>query len=649
MSARQRIQKTTGTMLSLNQVSLRRGRKLLFENAAFQVHAGHRLGVIGANGSGKSSLFSMIRGDLEPDAGDLHINAADEIAHVAQESPDSAESALSFVLNGDHELREVQAAIAAQETTEKEKNEEGNDLHLLYEKLETIDGFTAEARAARLLHGLGFSDDDFPKPVREFSGGWRMRLNLAQSLMCRSDILLLDEPTNHLDLPAILWLEHWLKRYQGILLLISHDRDFLDGVCTRIAHIENRKILLYPGNYSQFENQRSEQLAQQQSMYQRQQKEVRHIQAYVDRFRYKASKARQAQSRLKMLERMTLIAPAHVDSPFHFHFMEPKKQPQHLLKLEDAELGYEDPVLSDISLSLVAGDRIGLLGVNGAGKSTLVKALADGSTLLQGERLLSKETKISYFAQHQLDQLKLEKSPMDHLRECSPGEREADLRNFLGRFGFGGDMVSEPVAPFSGGEKARLVLALIIRQQPNLLLLDEPTNHLDLEMRQALSVALVEYSGALVVISHDRHLLRSVCDELLVVHNGTVERFRRTLDDYPTWLKEQQILQSATSVEPGAKNSQRLPSKKQTRQMEAQRRQRLKPLLDRVRKVERLMTSKRLEIEILEKQLSDEALYSDPDRKEEMTGLIRQQGSLKSSLETLEWEWLDASEALEKM
>ena len=637
-------------MLGLNQVSLRRGRKLLFENASFQAHAGQRLGVIGANGSGKTSLFSMILGELEPDDGDLQINAADEISHVAQESPSTTKSALDFVLDGDHELREVQAAIARRETREKEQIEAGATLHLLYEKLENIDGFTSEARAARLLHGLGFSDDTFQKSVREFSGGWRMRLNLAQSLMCRSDILLLDEPTNHLDLPAILWLEHWLKRYQGILLLISHDRDFLDGVCTRIAHIENQQIRLYPGNYSQFESQRSEQLAQQQAMYHRQQKEVRHIQSYVDRFRYKASKARQAQSRLKMLERMTLIAPAHVDSPFRFHFMEPKKQPQHLLKLEEAELGYENPVLSGIELSLVAGDRIGLLGVNGAGKSTLVKALADGSTLLSGERLMSKETKISYFAQHQLDQLNLEKSPIDHLRDQSPGERESDLRNYLGRFGFGGDMIFEPVAPFSGGEKSRLVLALIIRQQPNLLLLDEPTNHLDLEMRLALSVALVEYSGALVVISHDRHLLRSVCDELLVVHKGTVERFNQTLDDYPAWLKEQQIqADAAAPARSTAKTMERQLSKKQTRQLEAQRRQRLKPLLDRVRDVEKLLAENRMELEILEKRLADETLYTDPGRKEELTGLIRQQGVIKASMETCEWEWLEASEALENI
>jgi len=634
-------------MLSLNQVSLRRGRKLLFENVSFQIHAGQRLGVIGANGSGKSSLFSMILGELEPDGGDLQISAADEIAHVAQESPYSTESALDFVLDGDRELREIQAEISAKETGGKVQGEKGAAVHVLYEKLETIDGFTAESRAARLLHGLGFSDGSFRKAVREFSGGWRMRLNLAQSLMCRSDILLLDEPTNHLDLPAILWLEQWLKSYRGILLLISHDRDFLDGVCSRIAHIENLQMHLYSGNYSQFEKQRSEQLAQQQSMYQRQQKEVKHIQSYVDRFRYKASKARQAQSRLKMLERMTQIAPAHVDSPFRFHFMEPKRQPQHLLKLEDAELGYENPVLSGIKLSLVAGDRIGLLGINGAGKSTLVKALADGSTLLRGERLLSKETKISYFAQHQLDQLNPETSPIDHLRVHSPDERESELRNYLGRFGFGGDMIFEPVAPFSGGEKARLVLALIIRQQPNLLLLDEPTNHLDLEMRLALSVALVEYSGALVVISHDRHLLRSVCDELLVVHNGTIERFKQTLDDYPAWLKEQQVRLNVESAGSILTKVDRPPSKRQARQLEAQRRQRLKPLLDRVRGIEQSLAANRMELEMLEKRLADETLYTDPGRKEEMTSLIMQQGSIKASLESLEWEWLEASEALE--
>ena len=637
-------------MLNLNQISLRRGRKLLFESVSFQVHSGQRMGLIGANGSGKSSLFSMLLGQLEADGGELHLSLKDEIAHVAQESPYSHCSALDYVMDGDSELREIQTAIAAEEM---EGDGHGANVHKLYERLETIDGFSAEARAARLLHGLGFMGDSIQSPVRSFSGGWRMRLNLAQALMCRSDILLLDEPTNHLDLPAILWLERWLKSYEGILMVISHDRDFLDGVCTRIAHIELQGIRVYSGNYSEFEALRAEQLAQQQALFARQQKEIKHIQSYVDRFRYKASKARQAQSRLKMLERMALIAPAHVDSPFRFHFMEPKKQPQHLLRLIDAAVGYADsdrgPILDCVNLSLVSGDRVGLLGVNGAGKSTLVKALASGSTMLEGERLLSKDTKIGYFAQHQLDLLNPEQSPVDHLRIHAPDDRESELRNYLGRFGFGGERIFDPVAPFSGGEKARLVLALMIRQQPNLLLLDEPTNHLDLEMRQALSVALIEYSGALVVISHDRHLLRSVCDELLIVHDGIVDRFKRSLDEYPAWLKDQIIREGQVDNEETSLGSpNRQSNRKQTRQQEAQRRQRLKPLLDQVRKIEKQLASNRMELEKLEKRLADETLYTDPSRKDELTLLVQEQGFLKSGIDTLEWEWLEASETLEK-
>jgi ATP-binding cassette subfamily F protein 3 len=636
-------------MLGLNKIAIRRGRKLLIENVSFQAHAGQRMGLIGANGSGKSSLFAMLLGELEADDGELAINPKDQIAHVAQESPNSTASGLDYVMDGDSELREVQAAIAEGEASGEDQSA---GLHTLYERMEHIDGFTAEARAAKLLHGLGFVGDAIHKPVKEFSGGWRMRLNLARALMCRSDILLLDEPTNHLDLPAILWLERWLKRYEGILLVISHDRDFLDEVCTRIAHIEHQTIRIFTGNYSQFEAQRAEQLAQQQSMYTRQQKEVKHIQSYVDRFRYKASKARQAQSRLKMLERMTLIAPAIVDSPFRFHFFEPKKRPRNLLTLTDVSVGYansaQGPVLSNIKLNLAAGDRVGLLGVNGAGKSTLVKALATGSTLLSGERLLSKDAKIGYFAQHQLDLLSPEQSPIDHLRLYAPDDRESEQRNYLGRFGFSGERIFEPVAPFSGGEKARLVLALMIRQQPNLLLLDEPTNHLDLEMRQALSVALIEYSGALVVISHDRHLLRSVCDELLIVHDGIVERFDRSLDEYPAWLKEQQIREGQLDVS-GTDNADasKQPSKKQLRQREAQRRQRLKPLLDKVRKIEEQLAARRNDLEALETTLADESIYTDPERKTELTGLIKEQTSLKSAIDALEWSWMEASEALE--
>jgi len=630
-------------MLSLTNISLRRGRKVLIANASFQVHAGQRMGVIGANGCGKSSLFAMLLGELEPDDGDLGLDPKDEIAHVAQESPHGSGSAVDYVMDGDRELREVQLAIAAGEA-----DDDKPDLHILYERMEVIDGFTAESRASRLLHGLGFSAEEYAKPVKEFSGGWRMRLNLARALMCRSDILLLDEPTNHLDLPAILWLERWLKRYEGILLIVSHDRDFLDQVCTRIAHIEKEEIHLFTGNYSQFESQRAEHLAQQQAMYTRQQREIKHIQTYVDRFRYKASKARQAQSRLKMLERMEQIAPAHVDSPFKFHFIEPKKQPQHLLGLADASVGYEPHVvLDDITLNISAGDRIGLLGVNGAGKSTLVKALSTGSTMLSGDRVLSKDTKIGFFAQHQLELLRPEHSPIDHLRDYAPQDREQDLRNYLGSFGFSGERIFEPVEPFSGGEKARLVLALMIRQGPNLLLLDEPTNHLDLEMRQALSVALIEYSGALVVISHDRHLLRSVCDELLIVHDGVVDRFDRSLDDYPAWLKEQD-----DNLEVVAAKWQEAPvrqaNKKQQRQEEALRRQRLKPLYDKIKDVEKKLASRRSTLSTFDERLSDTAIYTDASRKDELTQLVKDQADMKSEIESLEWEWLEASEELEK-
>jgi len=450
-------------VLSLTGVALRRGHTLLFKDVTLQVHAGQRLGVIGANGSGKSSLFAALLGELEADAGDIRLPPATRIAHVAQQSPSGQRAALDFVLDGDQELRDLQRDIGT-----ARRRGAAADLHNLFERLESIDGYAAEARAARLLNGLGFSEADNQRPVEAFSGGWRMRLNLAQALMCRSDVLLLDEPTNHLDLPAILWLEGWLKRYTGILLLVSHDRDFLDALCTRIAHIENGQVRLYTGNYSDFEKLRAEQLSQQEALHKRQEKEVRHIQSYVDRFRYKASKARQAQSRLKMLERMTLIAPAHVDSPFDFQFLEPPRQPQHLAQLEALAAGYERPVLAGVDLLISAGDRIGLLGANGAGKTTLVKALADGSTVLAGNRNLSRDTRIGYFAQHQLELLDPQQSPLDHVRRLAPDVREAELRRYLGSFGFSGNRIFDPVRPFSGGEKARLVLALMIRQQPNL-------------------------------------------------------------------------------------------------------------------------------------------------------------------------------------
>jgi len=632
-------------MLQLKQIELRRGTKLLFENAGLQAHAGQRVGIIGVNGSGKSSLFALVLGQLESDAGELQLNPRDVIAHVAQESPSSTQAALQFVQDGDRGLRELQSKIAELEA----KDSHDTRLHGFYEQMDNIDGFTAETRAARLLHGLGFEADVINKPVNEFSGGWRMRLNLAQALMCRSDILLLDEPTNHLDLPTIVWLERWLKSYSGILLLISHDRDFLDGLCTHIAHIENQTLKTYTGNYSQFEAVRSEQLALQQVMYTKQQKEIKHMQSFVERFRYKATKAKQAQSRLKMLERMVQIAPAHVDSHFHFKFHPPDKQPQQLMQLEDATVGYgQTEIVSKIRLRLGAGDRIGLLGSNGAGKSTLVKTLVDGSTLLSGERTLNKHTHIGYFAQQQLELLRMDCSPLWHVQRQSPEAREQELRNHLGRFGFQGDRITDPVAPFSGGEKARLVLALLILQKPNLLLLDEPTNHLDLDMRHALGVALMEYSGALLVISHDRHLLRSVCDELYIVHNGQLHEFRQPLDEYPNWLKNQETVPGDVpdrQVQTGKSTAS--SSRKQNRQAEAKRRQTLKPHLDRVRQTERQMDQLKTELTQLDEQLTDETLYSDPGRIDEIRQWTRRQTELRTLIADLEWQWLEASEALE--
>jgi ATP-binding cassette subfamily F protein 3 len=631
-------------MLQLNQVRLRRGDRTLVEQATFRAHAGQRIGVTGANGSGKTSLFEAIRGRLPPDAGELTLQPGCRLSCLEQQTPDSRRSALDFVLDGDAELRRAQAAIRQAET-----EAHGHALSAAWERLEHADGYAAEARAGQLLHGLGFAPQELHRPVASFSGGWRVRLALAQALMCRSDLLLLDEPTNHLDLPAILWLENWLRRYPGLLLLISHDRDFLDAVCNRIAHIEHQRITLYGGNYSQFEDVRSARLAQQRALYARQQKEIEHIQGFVDRFRYKASKARQAQSRLKMLERMTRIAPAHVDSPFRFAFLPPGKQPLHLLKLEDAALGYapEQPVLRAVNLAIEAGQRLGLLGANGAGKSTLVRALADGSTVLQGQRVVHRDTRIGYFAQHQMDQLDPRQSPLQHLQVLEPDTAERELRSCLGSFGFPGERIFDPVAPFSGGEKARLVLALLIRQRPNLLLLDEPTNHLDLEMRQALSMALTDYTGALVVIAHDRHLLRTVCDELLVVHAGRTEWFNRSLDDYGDWLAERQQSAAGEAGAPAAGSEQR-NSKRAQRQAGARSREALKPLLNRIRGTEQEMHRLRMELELLERQLAAESLYSEPARREELTRLVRSQAAARERLTVLEDEWLQFSAALEQ-
>jgi ATP-binding cassette subfamily F protein 3 len=523
-------------MLNFCDLTLRRGKRVLFSGATFSLFRGEKVGITGENGSGKSSLLALVRGELTPDGGTFDMPAQLAVAHVSQELLPSERSAIDFVLDGDPQLRELEARL-----NQAQLQDDGEHLAELHARYEAIGGYEATSRAGQLLHGLGFAASDEQRSVSAFSGGWRVRLNVAQALMCRSDLLLLDEPTNHLDLDAILWLESWLLGYPGTLLLISHDREFLDRVTDRIVNLEHGHARAYRGNYSAFEQQRASELAEQAALYTRQQREIRHMQSFVERFRAKASKARQAQSRLKALERMQRIAPAHVDSSFEFSFALPQKLPRPLLALERQAVGYEGrAVVSGISLTVAPGDRVAVLGRNGAGKSTLMKLLAGQLEASAGARTCARDLKIGYFAQHQLEQLNALGTPYQHLREMSEAlvdrATEQQLRDFLGAFGFRGDRVFEPVAPLSGGEKARLVLALLAYQRPNLLLLDEPTNHLDLEMRQALAVALQDYEGAVILVSHDRHLLRVVADQLLLVDQGRLSEFDGDLEDYARWL-----------------------------------------------------------------------------------------------------------------
>ncbi|ESQ12132.1 MAG: ATP-binding cassette domain-containing protein [Thiohalocapsa sp. PB-PSB1] len=635
-------------MLQLTGLALRRGSKLLIDHADLRVHPGQKVGLVGANGCGKSSLFALLRGELTPDAGEISIPSGWEIAHVAQHTPSGKRPAIEFVIDGDRELRQTQQALQ-----QAEHAEDGVQQAQLHGRLDAIGGYQAESRAARLLHGLGFAVGDERRSIAEYSGGWRMRLALAQALMCRSDLLLLDEPTNHLDLDAVIWLESWLRDYAGTLLLISHDRDFLDAVVAHICHLDQARLRLYTGTYSAFERQRAEQLAQQQAAFQRQQREIAHVKGFIDRFRAKATKARQAQSRLKALERMQLIAPAHVDSPFRFRFAPPESQPHPLLRLEEVSAGYQGkPILSDLTLSLTRGERIALLGPNGAGKSTLIKLFAGALPPLSGVHAPSPGLKIGYFAQHQMDQLSAHDSPLAHLIRLDPGRPEQQLRDYLGGFDFGGDRASAPVAPFSGGEKARLALALIIYQRPNLLLLDEPTNHLDLEMRHALSEALQEFDGALVLVSHDRHLLRITCDSLLLVHRGGLEPFDGSLDDYPTWLAAQAQQRGAARAnadagDQAADGAANANSRKQQRRREAEQRARLQPLRERLhhleQHLERLTASQRE----LEQTLADPTLYA-TDTKPRLLHLLADKQRVDTELEAVELEWLSVGEELER-
>jgi ATP-binding cassette subfamily F protein 3 len=629
-------------MLELSNVSLRRGARLLFSGASVTLHAGQRVGVTGANGTGKSSLFALLRGDLHADTGDCRVPAHWTFAEVAQETPALDIPALDYVLRGDAELEALQQQLRAAEAAE-----DGPLLAQLHAQLETIDGYSAPSRAARLMHGLGFTSDQEQLPVAHFSGGWRMRLNLAQALMCRSDLLLLDEPTNHLDLDAVLWLEEWLTRYPGTLLLISHDREFLDRAVNYILHIEREQVQLYTGNYSAFEVRRAEQLAQQQSAFERQQREIAHIQHFIDRFKAKATKAKQAQSRVKALARMERIAAAHVDSPFHFDFPVPAKLPHPLLQLEKVSAGYDGTaIISGVKLSLAPGDRLGLLGPNGAGKSTLIKLLAGELEPLSGKRLAAPDLDVGYFAQHQLEQLHAQSSPLLHLQRLAPRALEQELRNFLGGFGFGGDRADSPVAPFSGGEKARLVLAMLVYQAPNLLLLDEPTNHLDLEMRLALELALQDYPGAMVLVSHDRHLLRTVTDSFLLVAEGKAADFDGDLDDYRAWLDQRERNSPSNSnAEDNSPHSAN--ARRDRKRLQAEQRQRQQPLRNELRKLDTQLEKLHTRQMELDTALGDSAIY-EPAQKDKLQKLLLEKAELSKQLVVTEERWLEISEELEQ-
>ena len=629
-------------MLQLENLSLRRGGRLLLREVSLRVHPGQRVGVTGANGSGKSSLFALIRGELSADAGGLGLPPGWVIAHVAQETPAVMRPALDYVLDGDRELREIESALA-----EAEDSGDGRRQAELHGRLEAVGGYSARARAARLLNGLGFVDTDLERPVAHFSGGWRMRLNLAQALMCRSDLLLLDEPTNHLDLDTVLWLEEWLRAYPGTLLLISHDRDFLDRVVTHIAHLEREGLDLYVGGYSDFELRRAERLAQQQGAHERQQREVQRVRDFVRRFGAKATKARQAQSRLKALTRLEQIAPAHVDSPFQFAFPLPEKVPNPLLKLEVAAVGYgKRAVLGAVEMTLHPGDRVGLLGPNGAGKSTLIRLIAGELAPTAGVYDPAADIRIGYFAQHQLEQLRGEDSPLAHLQRLDPQAPEQALRDFLGGFGFQGDAALTPVAPLSGGEKARLVLALLVYERPNLLLLDEPTNHLDLEMRHALAMALQEFSGALVVVSHDRHLLRTVTDDLWLVSDGTARRFEGDLNAYRQWLAARRASAPVSSRDARKEGVLGGEDRRQRRRDAAMQRQRLKPLRDEARRLEARLEHLSERKRSVEGALAEPGLYEECE-KERLNELLREQGQLERDLAEAEEAWLESQERLE--
>ncbi|WP_395682693.1 ABC-F family ATP-binding cassette domain-containing protein [Dokdonella sp.] len=621
-------------MLRFDNIHLRRGSRLLLNGANFLVHPGWRVGLTGRNGSGKSSLLALIGGELAPDAGDFARPQDWTLAHVRQQAEAHTHSALDHVLDGDAEFRRVERELAAAEASHDAARQAA-----LHERLHAIDGYAARARAGELLHGLGFAHADGQRAVAEFSGGWRMRLNLAQALMCRSDLLLLDEPTNHLDLDAVLWLEEWLRRYAGTLIVVSHDREFLDRVVSHVLHIADGGAELFAGSVSAFERKRAERLAQQQVAHERQQAERARLQRFVDRFKAKATKARQAQSRVKALERMTEIAAVRAESGIEFEFAQPDALPDPLLVLEDAAVGYgERRIVERIRLSLRPGDRIGLLGANGAGKSTLIKTIAGALAPLDGQRLENRGLAIGYFAQHQVEQLDHDATPVQHLLRLQPALGEQAARDFLGTFGFAGERALADVRGFSGGEKARLALALIVFERPNLLLLDEPTNHLDIDTREALAEAVQEFAGAVVLVAHDRGLLRAVCDDYLLVQGGRVQAFEGDLDDYAKLVLRAtaaDALETAGSSDP----------RKQARRDRAEQRARSAPLRKEVERIEKQLAALERERASALAELADPATYANGNPR--AAALTLGVAQLARRIGALEEAWLEAHAALE--
>ncbi|MDN3647643.1 ATP-binding cassette domain-containing protein [Reinekea marina] len=627
-------------MIKLSNISLQLGGKSLLDDTSVTFNTGERIAVIGANGTGKTTLFKVLQNELQVDAGTVEVPKHWRLSHMKQEIAEVDRSALDFVLDGDQPLRQLQRAL-----TEAENKHDDDAMAQALGALDTYHAFEKQNQAEQLLAGLGFNVNEFAKPVGEFSGGWRVRLNLARALMCPSDLLLLDEPTNHLDLHTCYWLEQWLKQYPGTLLLISHDRDFMDGVATQVVSFEQQKLIGYRGNYSQYERQKGERLAQQQQAFDKQQQQKEHLESFVRRFKAKASKAKQAQSRVKMLEKLTLTAPASISYQYNITIPTGGRVSDPVVSLDNVDLGYatNQPILKNVNVSLQPGSRLGLLGVNGAGKSTLIKAIVGDLIPQSGEVIRGHNLRIGYFAQHQLESLDEQASPFLHLRRLDADASDQVLKNFVGRFGFSGERADEAIVNFSGGEKARVALAMIAWQKPNLLLLDEPTNHLDLEMRESLNIALQEYDGAVILVSHDRYMLNSTADEFWWVRNGQVEQYEGDLEDY-----FQALLKAPNAVPASADQGADLVNdKKAQRQARAAEREKLKPLLSAFKKAEARLDKAQQKLVEVETQLADPTLY-EADNKSKLQPLLKEQGQLKTEVEAVELEWLDLSEQIEQ-